>query len=98
MRVVTRTTEEAIVGGHEHSCHAENINIAALLALNLNTMEFGKAYPIGDRNWDGWDMSRDIPYLQRTIRTQNKRRQSPYLKWDANPRPQCLGRRKQVMP
>jgi hypothetical protein len=44
--------------------HAENIDISALLALNLDSMESGKAYPIGDRNWGGTtDKSQDIPRL-----------------------------------
>ncbi|MDR1528302.1 MAG: hypothetical protein LBS22_01815 [Puniceicoccales bacterium] len=42
--------------------HAENIDIDALLALNPDTMEFGKAYPIGDRNYT-WYMHQDIPRL-----------------------------------
>jgi hypothetical protein len=63
MRVGTRTTTATIVGGYNHSGHAENIDINALLALDLSTMEAGKAYPIGDRNWNGWDMSQDVPRL-----------------------------------
>jgi hypothetical protein len=51
MRVGTLTSK---------SGHAENIDIAALLALDPNNMEPGKAYPIGDRNWAGWDKSLDI--------------------------------------
>ncbi|MDR1173475.1 MAG: hypothetical protein LBK24_01625 [Puniceicoccales bacterium] len=47
----------------ESSSHAENIDIDALLALDPNNMESGKAYAIGDRNWGGYDMSRDIPRL-----------------------------------
>jgi hypothetical protein len=44
--------------------HAENIDITALLNLDLNKMETGKAYAIGDRNWSGsWEMSQDIPRL-----------------------------------
>ncbi|MDR2432736.1 MAG: hypothetical protein LBD34_03215 [Puniceicoccales bacterium] len=42
--------------------HAENIDIAALLALDLDNMETEKAYPIGDRNWCN-RMSQDIPRL-----------------------------------
>jgi hypothetical protein len=53
MRVVTQSSE---------GTHAENIDIDAILALDPNTMEPGKAYPIGDRNWYG-DMSLDIPCL-----------------------------------
>jgi hypothetical protein len=45
------------------SGHAENIDIDALLTLDPNKMENGKAYAIGDRNWDGGSMSRDIPRL-----------------------------------
>ncbi|MDR0742299.1 MAG: hypothetical protein LBE98_02440 [Puniceicoccales bacterium] len=44
-------------------CHAENIDIPALRALDLDHMEPGKAYPIGDRDWGGIDMSQDIPRL-----------------------------------
>jgi hypothetical protein len=51
------------IGGPDHSWHAENFDIAALLALDPNSMEIGKAYPIGDRNWGGFGMSRDIPRL-----------------------------------
>jgi hypothetical protein len=55
MRVGTSSSD----GGH-----AENIDINALLNLDLNKMETGKAYAIGDRNWSGsWDMSQDIPRL-----------------------------------
>jgi hypothetical protein len=43
--------------------HAENIDINALLALGLNDMETGGAYPIGDSNWSGENMSGDIPRL-----------------------------------
>ncbi|MDR0741971.1 MAG: hypothetical protein LBE98_00710 [Puniceicoccales bacterium] len=43
--------------------HSENIDIDALLALDLDNMEPGKAYPISDRNWPGEDMSQDIPRL-----------------------------------
>jgi hypothetical protein len=47
-------------------CHfgtAENIDIDALLALDLNNIETEKIYPIGDRNWMGYDKSKDIPRL-----------------------------------
>jgi hypothetical protein len=54
MRVTTRSSS---------SYHAENIDIDALRALDLDHMEPGKAYPIGDRNWDGNGMSGDIPRL-----------------------------------
>ncbi|MDR1528551.1 MAG: hypothetical protein LBS22_03140 [Puniceicoccales bacterium] len=42
--------------------HAENIDIDALLALDLSRMEPG-AYTIGDRNYRGDDMSQDVPRL-----------------------------------
>jgi hypothetical protein len=63
MRVFT--TEEVILpNGQSHgSGHAENIDIAALLALDTNTMASGEAYPIGDRNWANWNVSQDIPRL-----------------------------------
>jgi hypothetical protein len=54
MRVGTSTS---------NSGHAENIDIAALLALDPKNMEIGNAYPIGDRNWGNWDTSQDIPRL-----------------------------------
>jgi hypothetical protein len=54
MHVVTQTFR----GGHE-----ENLSIPAILDLNSNTMEPGRAYPIGDRNWAVKDMLRDIPRL-----------------------------------
>ncbi|MDR1457528.1 MAG: hypothetical protein LBI47_01605 [Puniceicoccales bacterium] len=57
MRVATTGT---IFGRYGH---AENIDINALVALDPHTMEIGKAYSIGDRNWSDWDMSRDIPRL-----------------------------------
>ncbi|MDR0693287.1 MAG: hypothetical protein LBF49_01810 [Puniceicoccales bacterium] len=63
IHVGTEATTGATVGGHNHSRHAENINIDALLALNPNTMEIDRAYAIGDRNWGGRNMSRDIPRL-----------------------------------
>jgi hypothetical protein len=53
MRVATGTSTET---------HAENIDIAALLDLDLSYMEAGKAYPIDDRNWCD-SMSQDIPRL-----------------------------------
>ncbi|MDR1173632.1 MAG: hypothetical protein LBK24_02460, partial [Puniceicoccales bacterium] len=43
--------------------HAENIDIAALLAFDGYHMETGKVYAIGDRNAWGRDMSQDIPHL-----------------------------------
>jgi hypothetical protein len=43
--------------------HSENIDINALLALDLNNMETGRAYPIGDRNLSSSNMSHDIPRL-----------------------------------
>jgi hypothetical protein len=46
-----------------NSAHAENIDIAALLALDPDSMKPGNAYPIGDRNWKSEDMSQDIPRL-----------------------------------
>ncbi|MDR1528759.1 MAG: hypothetical protein LBS22_04230 [Puniceicoccales bacterium] len=54
--------------GHDYmristGSHAENIYIPALLALDLDNMEPGKAYPIGDRNWYGCSASSDIPRL-----------------------------------
>jgi hypothetical protein len=54
MRVRTKSSIEA---------HGENIDIEALLALDPNNMESGKAYAIGDRNWSNWDASQDIPRL-----------------------------------
>jgi hypothetical protein len=63
MRMRTWTTTATIVGGYNHSGHAENIDINALLALDLDTMESGKAYSIGDRNWANGDASQDIPRL-----------------------------------
>jgi hypothetical protein len=54
MRVSTRSSS---------SYHAENIDIDALRALDLDHMEPGKAYPIGDRNWHDDDVSGDIPRL-----------------------------------
>jgi hypothetical protein len=63
IHVGTLTTTATIVGGYNHSGHAENIDINALLALDLSTMEPGKAYSIGDRNWRSWDMSQDVPRL-----------------------------------
>jgi hypothetical protein len=63
MRVSTQATTATIVGGYDHSGHAENIDINALLALDLSTMEPRKAYPIGDRNLSGGDMSQDVPRL-----------------------------------
>jgi hypothetical protein len=53
MRVGTKLSD----GGH-----AENIDIPALLALDTDAMEPGKAYPICDRNWKG-NMSQDAPRL-----------------------------------
>ncbi|MDR0693010.1 MAG: hypothetical protein LBF49_00335, partial [Puniceicoccales bacterium] len=50
MRVATQSSRSA---------HGENIDIDALLALNPDTMEIEKAYPIGDRNWAASDMSQD---------------------------------------
>ncbi|MDR2603305.1 MAG: hypothetical protein LBC11_01960 [Puniceicoccales bacterium] len=46
-----------------HGGHGENFDIRAILDLDLNTMEPGRAYPIGDRNWAAEDMSQDIPRL-----------------------------------
>ncbi|MDR0693582.1 MAG: hypothetical protein LBF49_03390 [Puniceicoccales bacterium] len=43
--------------------HAENIDIDALLALDLDNMHIGRAYPFGDRNWYNREISRDIPRL-----------------------------------
>jgi hypothetical protein len=60
MRAKTTTGKFSIFN---HSCHTENIDINALLALDLDSMEIGKAYPIGDRNWSSWNMSYDIPRL-----------------------------------
>jgi hypothetical protein len=54
MRVSTRSSS---------SYHAENIDIDALRALDLDHMEPGKAYPIGDRNYGGYGMSWDIRRL-----------------------------------
>jgi hypothetical protein len=63
MRVMTIASGGAIIDGNDHSCHAENIDINALLALDLNNMKIGKVYPIGDRNWSGSNASYDIPRL-----------------------------------
>jgi hypothetical protein len=63
MRVKTKVRRGIIFYGKAHSCHAENIDINALLALDLNNMKIGKAYPIGDRNWSGSNASHDIPRL-----------------------------------
>ncbi|MDR2432503.1 MAG: hypothetical protein LBD34_01995 [Puniceicoccales bacterium] len=43
--------------------HAENIDIDALLSLDLDNMQIGRAYLIGDRNWGGQDVSQDVPRL-----------------------------------
>jgi hypothetical protein len=60
MRVATTGKRDTGIYGH-----AENIDINALLALDLDNMELDKAYPIGDRNWiiHGGGMSSDIPHL-----------------------------------
>jgi hypothetical protein len=63
MRAKTVARKEVIVDGNERSGHAENIDINALLALDLNNMEAGKAYSIGDRNGISSNMSCDIPRL-----------------------------------
>jgi hypothetical protein len=52
-----------VATGSSDGSHAENIDIAALLTLDLDHMEPRKAYPIGDRNWHDDDMSGDIPRL-----------------------------------
>jgi hypothetical protein len=54
MRVSTRSSD---------GNHAENIDIDALLALDLDHMEPGKAYPIGDRNCGGRNVLCDIRRL-----------------------------------
>jgi hypothetical protein len=43
--------------------YPENIDIDALLDLDLNNMKIGEACPIGDRNWSSWNSSHDIPRL-----------------------------------
>jgi hypothetical protein len=58
MRVVMASSSDELI-----DAHAENIDIDALLALDPNNMENGKAYIIGDRNWIGRDVSQDIPRL-----------------------------------
>jgi hypothetical protein len=65
MRVGTKAKNGTTVDGNTHLCHAENIDINALLSLDLNNMETGRAYPIGDRNWCGITISQpyDIPRL-----------------------------------
>ncbi|MDR2432177.1 MAG: hypothetical protein LBD34_00245 [Puniceicoccales bacterium] len=63
MRVATTSIKGVTVGGFIHSGHAENIDIDALLALNPENMETGKAYAIGDRNWAANDILQDIPRL-----------------------------------
>jgi hypothetical protein len=63
MRVSTTASGGAIIDGNDHSGHSENIDINALLAIDLNNMETERAYPIGDRNWSGGDVSYDIPRL-----------------------------------
>ncbi|MDR2777064.1 MAG: hypothetical protein LBB17_03435 [Puniceicoccales bacterium] len=50
--------------------HAENIDIAALLALDPNSMKIGQAYPIGDRNRCDDDMSQNIPRLAIRVKKQ----------------------------
>jgi hypothetical protein len=45
MCVLTRATKGVIIGENDHSCHAANIDINALLAIDLNNMETGRAYP-----------------------------------------------------
>jgi hypothetical protein len=54
MRVATESSDGA---------HAENIDIRAILDLDLDHMEPGKAYPIGDRNWGSYGMPWDVPRL-----------------------------------
>jgi hypothetical protein len=63
MRVQTNARKFTIFGGNDHFCHAENIDIDAILSLDLNNMKIGKAYPISDRNWSGSNTSGDIPRL-----------------------------------
>jgi hypothetical protein len=70
MCVGTTALEKDRTGKYHMVDHVENIDIDALLALDLDNMEIGKAYPIGDRNWGGdsmsWggdSMSYDIPRL-----------------------------------
>ncbi|MDR1890580.1 MAG: hypothetical protein LBQ23_00135 [Puniceicoccales bacterium] len=63
MRISTHSVGTESVGGYDHSWHSENIHIESLRALDLDNMTSGKPYPIGDRNWSGWDMSQDIPRL-----------------------------------
>ncbi|MDR1457634.1 MAG: hypothetical protein LBI47_02170 [Puniceicoccales bacterium] len=64
MRVSTKEIIEVPAGEYSHLYHSENIDIDALLDLDPNNMETGKAYPIGDRNWGNWkNMSQDIPRL-----------------------------------
>jgi hypothetical protein len=63
MRVGTAEAKTRFFWLYLPDAHAENIDIDALLALDLNNMEIGKAYPIGDRNWGGDSMSCDIPRL-----------------------------------
>jgi hypothetical protein len=46
-----------------NSGHDENIDIDTLQAFNLNAMEPGKAYPIGDPNFGDNDKTQDIPRL-----------------------------------
>jgi hypothetical protein len=62
MRVVTKPSASKSPAGNstpkDLDDHAENIDIDALLALDLGNMETGKAYPIGDRN-----MAIDLPRL-----------------------------------
>ncbi|MDR1232691.1 MAG: hypothetical protein LBJ75_00265 [Puniceicoccales bacterium] len=60
MRVVTGLSEDAKFYSY---LHAENIDIDALLDLDLDHMESEKAYAIDDRNFGGSDMSQDIPRL-----------------------------------
>jgi hypothetical protein len=50
MHVVTEASTKTIDGKDETFSHAETLDIAALLALDPDNMEIGKAYSIGDRN------------------------------------------------
>jgi hypothetical protein len=63
MRIITRREEGGSIG-----IHSENLDIAGLLALNLDKMEDGEVFCIGDRNsFDGCNLDIERLAIEKTV-------------------------------